>query len=72
MPQQVAQIIEIDFDANGKPTPTFMVFTRPEDLNSSYDGARKLHPNILMPPSKENGNAFILLLLNFPLSLFAI
>jgi hypothetical protein len=58
-PQQVAQIIEIDFDANGKPTPTFVVFARPEDSNSPHDEARKLHPNILLPPLKDNGNAFI-------------
>jgi hypothetical protein len=54
-PQQVAQIIDIKFDSYDKPTATFKVFLRPEDLYE--DKAREFHPNILLP-SKKNGKNF--------------
>jgi hypothetical protein len=71
-PQQVAQITAIDFDDNGQPTPTFMVFARPEDLNVNLDEARKMHPNILLPPLNSNGKPFNFIVSIFPLSPFAI
>jgi len=71
-PQQVAQITDINFDDNGQPTPTFMVFARPEDLNVNLDEARKMHPNILLPPLNSNGKPFNFIVSIFPLSPFAI
>jgi hypothetical protein len=68
-PQQVAQITSIKFDAQDKPTVTFKVFLRPEDLFEEKDQhkAREMHPNIVLP-SKKNGINFKIIRPDFKLN----